>query len=46
MIDLKELRQNPAAVKERLRVKGFELDIDRFGELESQRKVLQEETEG
>ncbi len=46
MIDLKELRQNPAAAQERLRVKGFELDIDRFGELESQRKVLQEETEG
>ena len=46
MIDLKELRQNPAAAQERLRVKGFDLDINRFGELESQRKVLQEETEG
>jgi len=45
MIDLKDLRQNPAAAKERLRVKGFDLDIDEFAELESQRKVFQAETE-
>ena len=46
MLDLKFLRQDPEEARKRLLVKGFDLDIDRFGELESQRKVLQEETEG
>ena len=45
MIDLKDLRQNTGVVKQRLRVKGFDLDTERFDELESERRELQEQTE-
>ena len=45
MLDSKLLRADPAAVRERLLTKGFELDTVRFEALELQRKTLQEKTE-
>ena len=45
MLDSKVLRTDPAAVREQLLVKGFELDTVRFQALEEQRKALQEKTE-
>ena len=45
MLDPKLLRQDPDAVAERLRVKGFELDVARFSDLEAQRRRLQTRTE-
>ncbi len=45
MLDIKALRQDPQAFRARLLVKGFDFDLERFESLESQRKVLQSETE-
>ena len=45
MLDMKMLRQDPAAVATRLAVKGYRLDVDAFNALESERKRLQSETE-
>jgi seryl-tRNA synthetase len=45
MLDIKILRADPQACAKLLAVKGFTLDVDRFLELENQRRVLQQETE-
>lgn len=45
MLDVRQLRADPEAVAERLKVKGFEFDVPRFRELEDRRRVLQQETE-
>lgn len=45
MLDPKLIRQDPEAARERLRVRGFELDVDHFNALDTQRRELQTETE-
>jgi seryl-tRNA synthetase len=45
MLDSKALRADPEAIRARLKVKGFEFDVDRFAALESERRVLQTEME-
>ncbi len=45
MLDSKILRADPAAVREQLRVKRFELDTEQFQALDIQRRELQELTE-
>jgi len=45
MLDLRALRQDPDAVRERLKIRGFEFDSERFESLEAERRVLQSETE-
>ena len=45
MLDPKWLRTNPAEVAEKLKKKGYELDVARLNELEAQRKSIQVETE-
>ena len=45
MLDLKHLRDNPQAVSDRLRVRGFEFDVTRYLELEAARRDLQQRTE-
>jgi len=45
MLDIKYLRQNAESIKQALLIKGFELDIDTFNSLESNRKSLQVEVE-
>jgi seryl-tRNA synthetase len=45
MLDSKALRADPEAIRARLKVKGFEFDVERFAALESERRVLQTETE-
>ena len=45
MLDMKLLRQDPAAVAARLAVKGYRLDVEAFNALETERKRLQSETE-
>lgn len=45
MLDPKRIRSDAAQVAEALQTKKFILDVERLAELESQRKVLQTETE-
>ena len=45
MLDPKLIRNNAEEVAEKLRVKGYELDVARLAELENQRKQLQIDTE-
>ena len=45
MLDIKLLRADPQAVAGRLKVKGFELDVALFEQLEGERRRLQEQTE-
>lgn len=45
MLDPKLIRNNAEQVAEKLRVKGYELDVARLAELENQRKQLQIDTE-
>lgn len=45
MLDSKLIRSNPEAVAEKLRVKGFELDVAGFKALEEERKVTQTKAE-
>ncbi|MGD8416563.1 MAG: serine--tRNA ligase [Pseudomonadales bacterium] len=45
MLDSKLLRTDPEAVRARLKVKGFDFDVERFAALEAERRVLQTETE-
>jgi len=45
MLDSKLLRTEPEAVRARLRLKGYDFDVARFEALESERRVLQTETE-
>ena len=45
MIDPRLLRQDADGIAERLRRRGFNLDVGRFRELDAQRKSLQLETE-
>jgi len=45
MLDSKLLRTDPKAVQAKLKVKGFDFDVERFEALESERRVLQTETE-
>ena len=45
MLDPKLLRQQPQALVDVLRSRGYDLDVDYFTKLESQRKALQVDTE-
>lgn len=45
MLDIQLLRKDTAAVAERLKTRGFELDVGGFNALESQRKTIQMRTE-
>lgn len=45
MLDIKVLRADPQQVAKQLQVKGFSLDTEVFGRLESERRRLQSETE-
>ncbi|GAA5317134.1 MAG: serine--tRNA ligase [Candidatus Pelagadaptatus aseana] len=45
MLDSKLIRSNPEVVAEKLRIKGFELDVAGFKALEEERKVIQTKTE-
>lgn len=45
MLDLKMLRQDPEEVARRLHIKGFELDVDRFRELDGTRKAADTESQ-
>ena len=45
MLDIKQLRQDIDSVAEKLKIKGFNLNIESFQSLESSRKSLQVETE-
>ena len=41
MLDVKQLRNNPQGCADALAVKGYDLDIAQFTELEAQRRALQ-----
>ena len=45
MLDISLLRKDVAAVAARLKVRGYEFDVDRFNALEAQRKSVQTKTE-
>jgi seryl-tRNA synthetase len=45
MLDVRALRQDPETFRAKLKVKGFDLDISRFEQLEISRRHLQSETE-
>ena len=45
MLDRNYLRRHAAEVRDVLKVRGFDFDLDRYAALESSRKALQEETE-
>ena len=45
MLDVRALRQDPQSAAKRLKIRGFDFDVERFDLLESQRKSLQTETE-
>ncbi|MCZ6658055.1 MAG: serine--tRNA ligase [Gammaproteobacteria bacterium] len=45
MLDPKTLRQDVESIAERLKVRGFDLDVDQFRDLEAERRALQEDTE-
>ena len=45
MLDRNYLRHHAAEVREALKVRGFDFDLDRYAALEADRKALQEETE-
>jgi len=38
MLDIRELRQDPEAFAQRLKTRGYELDVERFRELDGERK--------
>ena len=45
MLDINLLRKDVGAVAERLRLRGFELDVAAFNALEAERKAAQVQTE-
>lgn len=45
MLDLQQLRQDPAKTAEVLKTRNYELDIERFEQLDQGRRSLQNETE-
>ena len=45
MIDINLLRADPEKVKNNLKIKKFDLDIELFNEIDSSRKNLQTEVE-
>ena len=45
MLDSKLLRTDPRAVRAKLKIKGYEFDVERFEALEAERRVLQTEME-
>lgn len=45
MLDPKNIRQNPEAVRDALARRGFVFDLERFMDIESRRKALQLDTE-
>ncbi|MGE0622573.1 MAG: serine--tRNA ligase [Pseudomonadales bacterium] len=45
MLDSKLLRTDPDAVRARLKLKGYDFDVDKFEALEAERRLLQTETE-
>ncbi|GAB4556758.1 MAG: serine--tRNA ligase [Haliangiales bacterium] len=45
MLDIKFITQNPDAVKENARIRGYEVDIDGILELDGQRRAVQQQFE-
>jgi len=45
MLDSKILRQDPAAVRDALAIKGYDFDVERYNALEAARKDQQTQTE-
>lgn len=45
MLDIRQLRQDIDSAKQALLIKGFTLDVERFEQLEGERKSLQEATQ-
>ena len=45
MLDRNYLRRHAVEVRDALKIRGFDFDLDRFSALEVERKALQEETE-
>lgn len=45
MLDVRALRQDPQSAAQRLKIRGFDFDVERFDLLEAQRKDLQSQTE-
>lgn len=45
MLDRNHLRRNPAAVRDALKVRNYDFDLERFTTLEAERRRLQEQTE-
>ena len=45
MLDIKLLRSNPAEIRKKLSVKGFDLDVDKFVDLDAKRRLAQEKSE-
>ncbi len=45
MLDQRRLRQDPEAIRDALKVRGFELDVERYNALEAERRTLQSDTE-
>ena len=45
MLDRNHLRRHAAEVREALKTRGFDFDLDRYSALEARRRTLQEETE-
>ncbi|MCZ6886952.1 MAG: serine--tRNA ligase [Gammaproteobacteria bacterium] len=45
MLDQRRLRQDPEAIRDALKVRGFELDIEHYNTLEAERRTLQSDTE-
>ncbi|MDC0213349.1 serine--tRNA ligase [Gammaproteobacteria bacterium] len=45
MLDIKLLRSDPVEIRDKLTIKGFELDVERFVGLDAERRVAQEEME-
>lgn len=45
MLDIKQIRQNPEKVKEDIKNRGMEIDIDKLLELDKQKRELQQQAE-
>lgn len=45
MLDIRSLREDPQAIADQLKLKGFDFDVARFQALEDERSKLQQQTE-
>lgn len=45
MLDIRSLREDPQAIADQLKLKGFDFDVARFQTLEDERSKLQQQTE-